>query len=101
MNDFFRPPRGLGPETPNGGDGKEGANDNAASLCRRFGAMIAVGQAWIESNLASGQMRPFAASKRVHVSKATILRGRGVLRGVKASGHAVVTRQKHVLNSAK
>ena len=41
-NDFLWPPRGFGPETPNGGDGKEEANDNAASLCRRFGAMVVV-----------------------------------------------------------
>lgn len=42
-NDFLGPLSEFGPAAPNGVEGYEGANDNAASLCLRFGGIVVGG----------------------------------------------------------
>lgn len=41
-NDFLDPFSEFGPAAPKGVEGKEGANDSAASLCLRFGGIVVV-----------------------------------------------------------
>lgn len=41
-NDLLDPFSEFGPAAPKGVEGKEGANDSAASLCLRFGGIVVV-----------------------------------------------------------